>query len=442
LQTLVKHDDFIVSLMTHTPSVFRYLRITFFLLITVLVFNDTLAQTQQQPPTTQQQRQAIQLRGLQQQVRQVPDADITRRERPDRELIRDVRALEEPVNPETYIVGPGDFFSINIISLENVFVTIPTGPTGELMIPSVGSVSITGMRLSEALRAIRDMISTRILDGDIFVSLEQIRSFRVYLYGAVIDPGYVEITPMMRVSDLLGRDELRQLAQLNEIRIIHKDGSETEIDLFEFKLRGDRSHNPRLIEGDQVFVPFGKLEENTVVLRGALEEGEGYSIIRPDETLSDFLDRHATYSTAADLQSVTVIRTIDESIEIMTVLPGNLSDFILKAGDEIQLIGQRNVNVHGYVASPGSFEFIPGFTAGDYLSLAGGLLPVGGLGGLKVTRVDGTVLRGEDVLIQRGDVIEVKKSITGTLFGDVSVLNILTAAATITLAAVAAFRRR
>lgn len=432
---MVKPADITDPTMITIPKPFGLVPLIFLLFIILFISYDGIAQT------TQQQRQAIQLRGLQEQGRQATDSEINDTERIPRELVRDVRALEEPVNPETYIVGPGDFFSLNIISLESVFVSIPVGPTGDLMIPRIGSVTIAGLKLSDAVTEIQNLVATRIIDGEVFVNLERLRSFRVFLYGAVFEPGYREITPMMRVSDLLELTELRQLAQLNEIRIIHKDGSETGIDLFEFQLRGDRSQNPRLTEGDQVFVPFGRLKESTVVLRGALEEGAGYSIIRPDETLRDFLNRNATYTTGADLTSVTVIRTIDESVDFITVEPEDLGDFTLRAGDEIQLIGQRSVNVHGYVATPGSFEFIPGFTAGDYLSLAGGLLPVGGLNRLKVTRVDGTVLRGEDVIIQRGDVIEVRKSFTGTLFGDVSVLNILTAAATITLAAVAAFRR-
>lgn len=407
------------------------------LFMVFLFTGNTLAQS-----ATQQQRAQMQLRALPQDRDDARVPDIADSDRLERELIRDVRALEEPVDPESYVVGPGDFFSINVVSLESVLVTIPVGPTGNILIPNIGSVRVAGKKLSEAISEIREMISTRILDGDIFVNLERLRTFRVHIYGAVLEPGYEEITPMMRVSDLLEKSDLRPLALLNKVKILHQDGTETEIDLFEFRLRGDKSQNPRLIEGDQVFVPFGRLGENTIVLRGALEGGAGYTIIRPDETLRDFLDRNARYSASADLQSVTVIRTAgDGTTEIMTVSPEDLVDFHLKPGDEVQLIGQRSINVHGYVASPGSFAFIPGFTAADYLSLAGGLLPVGTSSGLKVTRVDGTVLRGEDVLIQRGDVIEVRKSMTGTLFGDVSVLNILTAAATITLAAVAAFRR-
>jgi polysaccharide biosynthesis/export protein len=406
------------------------------LFMVFLFTGNTLAQS-----ATQQQRAQMQLRALPQDRDDARVPDITDSDRLERELIRDVRALEEPVDPESYVVGPGDFFSINVVSLESVLVTIPVGPTGNILIPNIGSVRVAGKKLSEATSEIREMISTRILDGDIFVNLERLRTFRVHIYGAVLEPGYEEITPMMRVSDLLRKSDLRPLALLNEVKILHQDGSETEIDLFEFRLRGDKSQNPRLIEGDRVFVPFGRLGENTIVLRGALEGGAGYTIIRPDETLRDFLDRNARYSAGADLQSVTVIRTTEGGTEIITVNPEDLGDFHLKPGDEVQLISQRNINVHGYVASPGSFGFIPGYTAGDYLSLAGGLLPVGTSSRLKVTRVDGTVLRGEDVVIQRGDVIEVRKSLTGTLFGDVSVLNILTAAATITLAAVAAFRR-
>jgi protein involved in polysaccharide export with SLBB domain len=273
------------------------------------------------------------------------------------------------------------------------------------------------------------------------VSLERLRTFRAYVYGAVIEPGFVEITPMMRVSDILDRVTPRTLALLNEIRVMHPDGSRTTIDLFEFKFAGDRSQNIRLREGDQVFIPFGRIGEHTVSLRGSITEGAGYTILRPGETLREFLSRKAMLAAGADLDAVTVIRSNSDGQKMISVTPPEMDVFVLQAGDEIQLMGLRNVNVHGYVASPGSFGFIPGYTAGDYVSLAGGLLPVGTLNRLKVTRVDGTVLRGEDVIIQRGDVIEVRKSVSGTLFSDVSVLNILTAAATITLAAVAALRR-
>jgi protein involved in polysaccharide export with SLBB domain len=425
--------------MLCTESPIKSIRHLFVFFISIFLFvvliNEVAAQT------TQQQRAQMQLRELQQQNRQQQRGDLNDVGFPERELIRDVHALEEPVDPESYIVGPGDFFTINIISIESVLMTIPVGPTGDLMIPNIGSVRLAGKKLSEAVSEIRELVATRILDGTIFVNLQRLRTFRVYVYGAVFPSGYVEITPMMRISDILGRSA-RQLALLNEIRIFRHDGSEDEVDLFEFLLRGDISQNPRLIEGDKVFVPFGRLNENTIVLRGALEGGAGYTVIRPDETLRDFLDRRASYSAGTDLQSVTVLRTTENgTTEIMAVNPEDLGDFHLKPGDEVQLIGQRSINVHGYVAAPGSFAFIPGFTAGDYLSLAGGLLPVGTSTGLKVTRIDGTVLRGEDVLIQRGDVIEVRKSVSGTLFGEVSVLNILTAAATITLAAIAAFRR-
>ncbi|TVQ09797.1 MAG: hypothetical protein EA364_13370 [Balneolaceae bacterium] len=426
--------------MLCTVSPIKSIRHLFVFFISIFLFvvliNEVAAQT------TQQQRAQMQLRELQQQNRQQQGGDLNDIGFPERELMRDVRALEEPVDPETYIVGPGDLFTINIISLESVLVSVPVGPTGDLMIPNIGSVRLAGKKLSEAESEIRELVATRLLDGTIFVNLQRLRTFRVYVYGAVLEPGYVEITPMMRISDLLEKTDLRPLALLNEIRILRHDGSENQIDLYEFQLNGDKSQNPRLIEGDQVFVPFGRLNDHTIVLRGALESGAGYTIVRPDETLRDFLDRKARYSASADLESVTVLRpAVDGTTVIMTVNIEDLGDFRLKPGDEIQLIGQRSINVHGYVASPGSFGFIPGFTAGDYLSLAGGLLPVGTSNGLRVTRIDGTVLRGEDVLIQRGDVIEVRKSVSGTLFGEVSVLNILTAAATITLAAVAAFRR-
>ena len=67
--------------------------------------------------------------------------------------------LENPINPDEYLLGPGDRLRVNISlglyeeliskewSVENIdnFVTI--GPTGKLIIPKIGPISVIGKTL-------------------------------------------------------------------------------------------------------------------------------------------------------------------------------------------------------------------------------------------------------------------------------------------------------
>ena len=61
--------------------------------------------------------------------------------------------VDKPINPEQYLVGPGDQFIVNIISSENVAnYTLTVSPTGEILIPSVGIVQINGQTLSSSIK--------------------------------------------------------------------------------------------------------------------------------------------------------------------------------------------------------------------------------------------------------------------------------------------------
>ena len=61
--------------------------------------------------------------------------------------------MEKPINPEQYLVGPGDQFLVNVISSENIAnYTLTVSPTGEILIPSVGIVQVNGQTLSNATK--------------------------------------------------------------------------------------------------------------------------------------------------------------------------------------------------------------------------------------------------------------------------------------------------
>ncbi len=111
--------------------------------------------------------------------------------------------MDQPINPEQYLVGPGDQFLVNIISSENVAnYTLTVSPTGEILIPSVGIVQVNGQTLLSSIKKMEIAIQSLNRSAKIFIILSEIREFKVKVIGHLQNPGFYTITPVSRVSDL------------------------------------------------------------------------------------------------------------------------------------------------------------------------------------------------------------------------------------------------
>ena len=67
-------------------------------------------------------------------------------------------SLEKVINPNQYILGPGDELGSNILMGENFTLPLKLTPTGDVFIPSVGVVNVSGMTLSQGIDKIKEYI--------------------------------------------------------------------------------------------------------------------------------------------------------------------------------------------------------------------------------------------------------------------------------------------
>ncbi|MCF7796179.1 MAG: polysaccharide biosynthesis/export family protein [Lentisphaeria bacterium] len=345
-------------------------------------------------------------------------------------------ALERPVDPKSYRVGPGDQIAISIQTSEMLDKVLTISPTGYLMIPGVGKVDLRNLTLDATIERINQAILLNFKNARVNSELVGLRKFKIAIVGAVKTPGYYTVSAVNRVSDVIELAEPRQMALLNQVELERIDGSVLNLDITNFYAQGDLHHNPQLTEGDRIRVKYGDLDEHAIVIRGAVQN-TGYDYLKPGETLGELIARRIDFRSNADLENIKIVRRVSGSIEFITVAPEEFSAFKLQPGDDIEFLYEKPVNVQGYVASSGSFNFIPGYTAADYVTLAGGLLPSGTMNGIKISRVDGAVLHGEDVVIQRGDIIEVPRSWMNIAFGEISVIEFFSTMATLVLAILA-----
>ena len=228
--------------------------------------------------------------------------------------------LEKAINPDQYILGPGDKLAISILAEEKVNVIITVSPIGEVFIPYVGVISVNKLTFNEAKDRIITYIKTEALhNAKITVTLEDVRKFKIQITGAAIEPGFYDITPLTRLSEIIKQAKgFHQLAKEFSIEVIHESGEIDIINYLDYVRNGNLNNNPTFLEGDKIYVPYGEVKSEGIVIRGSVT-GRGYDIIDKGETLESFLNRRAEFDENADLDMVVITRNVNNREQTIVI---------------------------------------------------------------------------------------------------------------------------
>ncbi|HYX06092.1 MAG TPA: polysaccharide biosynthesis/export family protein [Bacteroidales bacterium] len=163
-------------------------------------------------------------------------------------------AFSEPIDPETYIIGPGDQLTINIQTIEPQFFQLVVDPTGSLLIPNIGEVSLLSKNLKSAKQLITEKVKLVYKDAIVSTSLFMPRIIPVYLVGAVKNPGVYNIYYTSRVSDVLDNSQLSDLYSKPDTINLVSQGDTTTLDYSDYLYNGDLEQNPQLRQADIIYV--------------------------------------------------------------------------------------------------------------------------------------------------------------------------------------------
>ena len=358
-----------------------------------------------------------------------------------------VQAIETVINPDEYLVGPGDMFSINILGGEEVEFLTQVTPEGKLIIKTVGTLFVNRKPLSQVQKEVKDAGEKKYKVTRVTANLIQLRTFRVHVVGEVENPGTFVAQAVDRVSVLIDRaSSITDWADEQHIEIRHTDGTIDSLDLFKFKKLGELKQNIYVQNGDVIYVPAIQLTNRTVSLEGNVGK-PGIHQINKGERLTNFLLRINAFKRTLDPHRIYLIRKDDQKeekiINVNLLGKGNNpdnslpSDITLKDGDQIFVASLKyKVYVHGAVNLPGGYSYNAGFNARDYVGLAGGTEEMGNIKGIRVIHFsDGSIEKGPNASVERGDTIIVPSAFRRTLS---EYLQIFTGLATLVFAFMAA----
>ena len=331
---------------------------------------------------------------------------------------REMFPTSRTIDPTQYMVGAGDMMLISLSQPLKVNQALPVTAEGMLILPHVGALSVSGMTLEEARKAVFDALDAKLprpAEGSL--SLLQPRPIIVQVIGRVKSPGLITPTAGTPVSVALqfadipteregvknfmtyskpGPEDAGYRARLGEryfgfsdnlsrslrtISIRHGDGSVSRADLMMYQATGKAEFDPFLREGDVVLVPA--LEQNAprIGIFGAVRNPGSVEFVEGDK-LSDLLKIGMGADPSARITSAKLVRADGSETALMAdeidsgVPHRNLA---LQPGDRVFTYATRpqgrsgSVAVDGEVAAPGVYPITPGKTTLlELVSMAGG----------------------------------------------------------------------
>ncbi len=278
-------------------------------------------------------------------------------------------AADVPVTPN-YVLGPGDVLVTNLWgSVEGTF-TVPIARNGEVVLPRVGAITLAGMTLQEGQRVIQQQFSRYYNGYQLSVTMGSLKTIRVYVVGEVSRPGAYNVSGLSSVSNVLySVGGPTKLGSLRNLKVIRRNQTVAEVDLYDFLLRGHRGDDVPLQSEDTILVPpIGPV----VAVSGQVKRPAIYEL-KGETTVADVLEMAGGIMAGGSRSRVQIERVDGNAQKVLLDL--DLAGFYagkdpqanirVRDGDLVKVFPIDNrmyntVTLTGFVRNPGEYELRPG----------------------------------------------------------------------------------
>ncbi|HBZ00269.1 MAG TPA: hypothetical protein DEO84_03005 [candidate division Zixibacteria bacterium] len=326
--------------------------------------------------------------------------------------------LDNKINPDTYILGPGDVLSIFTWGSFQGQYQLTVTPEGMLLVPEIGPIDVADITLTEARRKIADSIQGKYRNVESTISLVDLRVFKVYVGGAVVEPGAYPATAVTRASEVItlaggffdgpdAEDKTRmpssqyisswlRVSSKRNIEIHRRGGDTLYADVARLNLAGNPIFDPTLSDGDEIFVPLKEWNVNNYGIFGAVKN-QGYFEHSDRDSLADLIELAHGLTLDADSQAVEIVRFQPDNRTTHSIFV-NLKtrdwNIPLRADDRVYIKPLQGYHEKYQVELIGEFNY-PGFyaitedstTLSQIVAKAGGLTDMASLEEAEMTRV-------------------------------------------------------
>ena len=303
--------------------------------------------------------------------------------------------------PDDYVIGPGDEIVVKLWGRLEGSHKMRVDRDGKIFFPKLGPMYVAGKTFGELKTFLRNKVGA-FAEVRADVSLGEVKGFLVSLLGEVKSPGRHHVSSYHTVLQAITMSGgIRDIGSFRRVQV--KRGTETvdELDVYDFLLRGDITHDIRMQAGDAVFVPVAGPFVAVVgeVRRQAICE------LKEEKTIGDVLGMAGGLAPSAYRRRLQVERLEGNRARMVVDLnleeaQASLPAFSLQDGDILRILAvlpeeENVVQVDGNVQRPGKYEWKPGMTVGSLIPDEKFFLPETFLDYAMITRLVGPEKRKE-----------------------------------------------
>lgn len=176
-----------------------------------------------------------------------------------------------------YLLGPGDGVNINFLGLEIYSKEYLINKNGELYLPELGNINVTGLTITELKNTLEKKYSFYIKNPNLRISISKYRDISVYVDGEIKLPGLYKFelnnlslenvnSKSYNLFDLIKQSGgFTNNADLSNIVVIRENSNtqgggkiKTKLNLLYLLNSGDQSQNIELQDGDYIFINKSK----------------------------------------------------------------------------------------------------------------------------------------------------------------------------------------
>ena len=281
--------------------------------------------------------------------------------------------------PENYIIGPGDDLQINIYGLQQLSVKSKVLSDGNINIPNVGYIPISGLSIENATKKLnidlsKIYTSLRKKQSTLSMNILKVRTVNITVTGST-NPGIYTLSAANSIYDAV------QIAggpssnsSFRNIELIRNGTVISKLDLYEFMVSPNQKSNVTISNNDIIRIPTYK---NQIRLRGEVKR-PGIFELKQGESLDDLINYASGFTSNAYTDEVKISQKTDNQFRLKEVKKQMFGSYYPSDGDIID-IGkilskyENRVSVVGAVYRPGYFSLFDGMKVSDLILKSEGL---------------------------------------------------------------------
>ena len=131
---------------------------------------------------------------------------------------------------EEYILQPGDVISISVVEHPEFSGKHKIRPDGRINYPVIGELDVASLTCAQLVKIMQGKLSSYVNNPVVSVSIEEYYSNKIYIIGAVRQPGQYQIYEPIDILKAVAMCGGLQNLRVKTIRIIRGDGTVVQVE--------------------------------------------------------------------------------------------------------------------------------------------------------------------------------------------------------------------